>query len=340
MKKSFSTSSILTRLAFWLFLAVVVAVTATAMFSDFGRVVALFKTIEISWLPLIIASVLFNYLLRFGKWCFFLRIVEVRIPLRENLWVFFSAFTMVLSPGKIGELVKSFLLKARFNIAASKTAPVVMAERLTDLLGLMTLCFIGFTQFAFGGKTLLVVGLLLLAIIVLLTREKFWAMIDHLLARFKGLSRFRRPVKVIQESTRDLFSFKSLFIATLLSAVSWAGEGLALYLIFRAMNVEIPSLLLLSVFAHAFSSIVGALSFLPGGLLVTEGAMGMFFVYATIPDAQAISATFLIRAVTLWFAVILGTVVFLLGHTREDLAALQIVTSKKDSIEVADEAEV
>lgn len=89
------------------------------------------------------------------------------------------------------------------------------------------------------------------------------------------------------------------------------------------MGLELQNLLAVSLFAHAFSSIAGAISFLPGGLLVAEGSMGAFFVYAKVPDATAVSAIFLIRAVTLWFAVILGTVVFMLGYNQSDLQALQ-----------------
>ncbi len=325
MKKSFSTTGVLARLAFWLFLAAVVAITAVVMFSDSGKVLQLLGQINPGWLPLIIGSVLFNYLLRFIKWQFFLGQVGVKVPLKSNLWVFFSAFTMVLSPGKIGELVKSFLLRGRHAVPVAKTAPVVMAERVTDLLGLVILCLIGFSQFAFGGRTIFFAAALMVMSIIMITRPRLWQAIDRFFARFSALSRFRRPIMVIQSSTSDLFTLKSLFFTVPLSAISWAGEGLALYLIFRALNVDLPMLLLISVFAHAFSSIVGALSFLPGGLLVTEGALGMFFIYVNVADAQAVSATFLIRAVTLWFAVILGTAVFLLGHTRDDLAALAMI---------------
>lgn len=325
MKKTFAISTVLARLVFWLFLATVAAVTATVMFSDFGRVWQLLVSIEATWLPLIIAAVCFNYLLRFAKWCAFLHMVGVKIPLKDNLWVFFSSFTMVLSPGKIGELVKSFLLRGRFGVPVAQTAPVVMAERLTDLLGLICLCLIGFSQFAFGGRTIALVTIVIVLVIVLITREWFWRKLESLVGRFPGLKRLRPPIKIVQSSLKDLFSLKSLVFTTLLSAVSWAGEGVALFLIFKALEVDIAQLLMISIFAHAFSSIIGALSFLPGGLLVTEGTLGMFFVYVKIADAQAVSATFLIRAVTLWFAVLLGTTVFLLGHNRGDLEALQLV---------------
>ncbi len=327
MHKNFSIKTIFIRLGFWLGLVFILALTITALLSDSKKVARVISEIDLSFLPLVILAVLFNYLLRFLKWCYFLQVLKIKVPFWQNMWVFFSAFTMVLSPGKVGELVKSLLLKARFAVPVAKSAPVIMAERLTDLLGLLILCFIGLSQFAFGSEKLLIIAILLLLVIFLFTRKTFWSFWVGIIDRYQALASLRRPIKIIEDSTFDLLSFKSLLFTAPLSAASWAGEGVALYLIFKAMNVDMPGLLLLAIFAHAFSSIVGALSFLPGGLLATEGAMGMFFVYAQIAQAPAISATLLIRALTLWFAVILGTIVFVLGHTTRDLKALSFSQS-------------
>lgn len=325
MKNSFSVKAIVFRLSIWLFIALVAAITVVAMFSDYHKVVGLLLAVDPAWLLLIIASVLFNYLLRFFKWCFFLKVVGVSVPIRQNLWVFFAAFTMVLSPGKIGELVKSFLLKSRFDIPVSRTAPVVMAERLTDLLGLMVLCLIGSYQFSFKPETITALAFLFAAGIFLLTRKSFWLVLNRVVKKFAFLKGFLKPLKLIQDTFESLLTLKNLVVSVFVSAVSWAGEGFALYFIFQSLNVNVESLLLISIFAHAFSSVVGALSFLPGGLLVTEGAMGLFFVYVSIPQAQALSATFLIRSLTLWFAVVIGTIVFLAGHTKKDLQAIKLV---------------
>ncbi len=330
MKKEISLTPILFRLGIWLSLAAVLFVTAAAMFSDYRRVIELIGSVSPGWLGLIISSVLFNYALRFAKWKFFLGILGVKVPLKLNLWVFFSAFTMVLSPAKLGELVKSLLLKTRMGIPVATTAPIVMAERLTDLIGLLILCAIGFSRFTFGGHTLIVAATVLGVGILLVTRPGFWQAVDRLLSMHHRLIRFRNTARMIADSSRTLLTLKSLMISVPLSTVSWAGEGVALYLIFRAMGLEIDNLLAIAVFAHAFGSIAGALSFLPGGLLVTEGAMGMFFVFVSIPDAMAVSATFLIRALTLWFAVILGTMVFVAGHRRSDLQVLKFSAGSQE----------
>ncbi|MFW9806266.1 MAG: lysylphosphatidylglycerol synthase domain-containing protein, partial [Candidatus Thorarchaeota archaeon] len=68
-------------------------------------------------------------------------------------------------------------------------------------------------------------------------------------------------------------------------------------------------LLLQATFVHATASIIGAISFLPGGVgtyELTSVALITFLLGLTPADASA--ATILIRVVTLWFSVIVGFV--------------------------------
>lgn len=311
------------RFCIWAFLALVICVTVIALGSDYQKTLSLISSISPEYLSLIIISVLFNYALRFLKWQYYLKLLKICISLKLSLWVFFSAFTMVLSPGKLGELVKSLLLKSRADISVAETAPIVMAERVTDLLGMLLLCVIGFSQTSFGGRPILIVGALIITGTYAITTEWFWNLVIRLANRIKALEKLKDTFTMLQKSTQNLLSLKALAVTVPLSTLSWAGEGVALYLIFRSMGIDQPGLLGLSIFAHAFSSIAGAVSFLPGGLLITEGAMGALFIYAQIPNEPAVSATFIIRAVTLWFAVLLGTIIFAIGHQAKDLEDLK-----------------
>jgi uncharacterized protein (TIRG00374 family) len=312
--------AILKRLALYLFFALVLFATLFALLADLDKVKLLLFSIAPHWFPAIIGAVLFNYALRFLKWQYYLRLLHIDISRGDSLWIFFSSFTMVLSPGKLGEVIKSVFLKARYGLPMSRTAPIVMAERLTDLFGLLVLSAIGCSRFAYGGKVLAVIGAGLGVGLICITRPGFWQWWEqHILNRFAALHRLRGSFKILEESTGNLLALPAMVCTVPLSALSWAGEGVALFFIFRALGVEKPDLLGIALFAHAFSSIIGAFSFLPGGLLVTEGALSVFFLYVGIGREQAVSATFLIRALTLWFAVILGTIIFLLGRRPGDL---------------------
>ncbi len=305
----------LLRVGVWLFLVLVVALTVTALIADVGRVGAMVLAVSPGWLAAIVGAVCGNYALRFVKWAWFLRRLGLIVAWRDSVWIFFSAFTMVLSPGKLGELMKSLLLRSRYGFPVARTAPIVLAERLTDLLGLVVLGLLGSSRFTTGAGGLAVLGGLLFVGGLAITRPEFWRFLDRsVVGRFPRLARFRPSLRALEASSQHLLSLPSLAMMVPLSALSWAGEGVALYCIFRALGIELPELLGLSVFAHAVSSVLGALSFLPGGLGVTEGTLGGLFVYAGVGREAAISATLLIRAVTLWFAVFLGTGVYLLGR--------------------------
>ena len=64
----------------------------------------------------------------------------------------------------------------------------------------------------------------------------------------------------------------------------------------------------LAMAIYAATTIAGALSFLPGGLVVTEGAMTLLLLQSAdhMDQATAIDATLLIRIATLWLGLVVG----------------------------------
>ena len=92
--------------------------------------------------------------------------------------------------------------------------------------------------------------------------------------------------------------------------VSWLGEGIGFYLLLT--NLGLPpgrETLSNAVFILAFSTIIGAVTALPGGLGVAEVSIaGMLTLLVGMEASQAAAATLLIRLATLWFGVFLGFV--------------------------------
>lgn len=80
-----------------------------------------------------------------------------------------------------------------------------------------------------------------------------------------------------------------------------------MYLVFTGLGVEIG--LFESMFIFAFSSIVGVITMLPGGLGTAEGSMVGLAIMGGVEISKATAATLLIRFSTLWFGVIMGLVI-------------------------------
>jgi uncharacterized membrane protein YbhN (UPF0104 family) len=255
-------------------------------------------------LPLLLLASLINYALRWLKWEYYCRLLRVTLRPVESVVVFASGLLMTVSPGKLGEVLKSFLIRELHGIEVSRTAPIVMAERLTDVVGLVVLASLGASLLPYGWLILLgTLG----AVAGFICLVQFRPLALGLLGwaqRLPVLGRFANLLTLFYESSAQLLAWKTLLPTVALSVASWFFECLALYAIFIGLGLSFS--LLVATFAHAFASLAGALSMLPGGLGVTEGSITGLLVTLGAPRASAVAATLLIRAATLWFAVLLG----------------------------------
>jgi uncharacterized membrane protein YbhN (UPF0104 family) len=247
-----------------------------------------------------------NYFLRFLRWQYYLRRLEVRgVAATDSLLVFLSGFILTMTPGKVGEVFKSAVLGQTHGVPIARTAPIVVAERLTDLIGVVTLILLGSIGFASGlpwalaGAGAIVVGL------VLITWERPSA---TLLVWMDGHPRFRALAPKVREavaSLRLLAHPSALLWPMALSIVAWACEGIALWVILQGFHATAP--LLLSVFFYETASLAGALIPVPGGLGVVETMLREQLVrLGGVPASVATSSMILVRFATLWWAVAVG----------------------------------
>ncbi|HEV8674806.1 MAG TPA: lysylphosphatidylglycerol synthase transmembrane domain-containing protein [Methylomirabilota bacterium] len=262
-------------------------------------------------LTLVIAATLLNYALRFLKWHFYLRRLTVPLPVRQSLLVFLAGFTMAITPGKVGELLKAFLVRDLVGTALSRTASVVVAERLTDVAGLLVLSALGATALPHGGLVLATVAALLAAAWVLLQMPRLADALHGALLRGGRLARLAEPLRLFLGTGRTLLAPGPLALTVGLSIVSWFFECLAFSLVLQGLGLAMP--LQAATFLYAFAALAGALSMVPGGLGVTEGSLTGLLVAFGTPLPAAAAATLLIRAATLWFAVALGAMTLALA---------------------------
>jgi glycosyltransferase 2 family protein len=241
--------------------------------------------------PLALALTALNYLIRFWRWQLYLDRVDIAVPPERSFSIFVAGLTMTITPAKLGELIKSALLRRSFAVPVRRSAPAVLAERVTDATGVIVLAVAG------GAATRswppLVIALVAVAVAVFVARSS-------LLERFTVLG--EAPA-----AARALLSTPLLVGMTALSAVSWLFECIAAYVCVRGLRLDLSFPDTIVVFT--LGSLAGALSFLPGGLGVAEGSMTVLIrALGDVPKASAAAATLLIRLATLWFAVGLGLV--------------------------------
>jgi uncharacterized protein (TIRG00374 family) len=290
----------------WLLLFLAVGVAVTAGIALVGDLKELFLAggMDYRYLPLLLLLAPLNYCLRYVKWRYFLGKLGVFIPERENLIIFVAGLSMTLTPGKAGELLKCYLLREGWNIPVTTTAPVVVAERLTDGISMILLASVGAVYYSYGGAVLAATTGAVGLFVLLLQNPGLTLGLLQRVERIPLVGRLVPPLAEIQACFHRLLKPQSLLVAVLLGLISWAFEGLVLYLGVLALGARLS--LLQALFIVSFSAIVGALSFLPGGLVAVEGTILGLLYLAGLNPAVAGAATIITRFSTLWLGVALG----------------------------------
>jgi uncharacterized protein (TIRG00374 family) len=253
-----------------------------------------------------------NYLLRFLKWELALGWLEVRrdapgLTTWRSLVIYLAGLSMSVTPGKVGEVLRSLLLKSSDGIPFTRTAPVVVADRLTDLVALVILSLVGVSQFPQYVPVVVATAVLIVIAIVVLGSPRLLRACLAFAAKVPIVRRIAGRAEPLVDSTAVLLRVRGLVILSALSVVGWGLECVGFFLIlggFAGVEATLP----LCTFLWAAGTLVGALSLLPGGLGATETSL----VVATeqlvkgVTQPIALAATLLGRLATLWFGEIVG----------------------------------
>ncbi len=290
----------------------VAVMVGLGIYADFTEMARLLRAFRWALLPAIIGLTLINYLLRFSKWHFYLRQIGIsNLGWWADLRVFLGGFGFSLTPGKAGELVRLLWLKNLAGVHPAQTAPVAIAERLTDGIAMVILSLVGGLMYPQFTPAALAIGtVLVVAVIVIQIRPlALWAL--GVGEKLPLAARFIHHLHALYDNAYELLRLKNLLIAVTLGTAAWVSEGVALYLVLRGLDMPASvQLVELSVFILAFASVAGGASGVPGGLGVTEGGLtGMLQLLAGASENIAATATLLIRFATMWFGVVLGLLI-------------------------------
>jgi uncharacterized protein (TIRG00374 family) len=271
-------------------------------------------TFHWAWFPVLLVLSSFNYLLRFGKWQYYLGTLKVRVPRWDSFVIFMSGLALSITPSKVGEVGRSYFLKQGFGEPLAKTAPIVLADRLSDLVALVILCTAGAFSYHYGESVVWGVAVVVMGIFVVVTVRPLGHRVLGLMGRLPGLRSRVEHMETLYDSSATLLNVRRVLWPLVLSVLAWGMESFGFYLTLKGFGLQ--ESLGAAVFIYSFSTIVGAVTMLPGGLGATEGSLAGLLKLLNVSTATAALAAILIRAATLWFGVGVGVVFLLVAQKR------------------------
>jgi len=279
---------------------------------DYTRLRELFARLG----PVLVFSLLLlsclNFTLRTLRWHWFTRRLGFDVAARDSAVYYLAGFSMGVTPGRMGELIRLWMLRRDHGISYHRALPLLIADRVNDLLVIVVLALCAGLMIDAASLAYVVLALsLIVGANLLLRHPRFLlAAVDALYAATRRWRRLFAAARRTLRNGREMFSATNAALASAISIVAWFAECLAFYLLLSALDAGIG--IESATFIYTFATLLGALSFLPGGLGGFEATAVILLNARGVDMGTAVFATSVIRLTTLWFSVALGS--FLLSH--------------------------
>ena len=289
-----------------LVLVAVIGIYAVFLFvSDYNIISEKISNFKINYLPLILFFVSVSWIPLIIKWHLLLKNCEIDIPLKKSILVFFSGVAFEITPGQVGSLIKAQILKTSSNIPRTKTVPIIAVEKVYDLISAILASIIGIIILGIEPY-LIAIAILVLSVIFFfiyyrpaseiffkrITKTKFFSKYIDNLSEFHA---------IFQKST----NVKIATICILLGVTYWFIISTAAYYILLAFDINVLDYLTVLAI-YTTSILLGAISFIPAGIGITEGTIAGLLTLNGIDVSTALILSVMIRVLTLWYSIGVG----------------------------------
>lgn len=287
---------------------------AGIIITDIHVVVDASSRISFSVWCLLLLTSLVNYALRFVRWDMMLRIMEKQLPFWKHAIFYLAGFALSTTPGKAGEAIRSVYL-TRYHVKVEESVSVLFVERFMDLISITLLAILASSALTNSGIVYVVSVMMILGLVgVVVSPIPRWVQKRWIDGRSMTLLRsFGQKIIHLLQISHALLTHKIFLYGNLIGLIAWASEGIGFYILCQVLGFDISFTMAMGIYGA--SMLIGALSFLPGGIGTTEAAMAAMLIGLGVSPPEAVIATIICRLVTLWFAVILGLMA-LGGATR------------------------
>lgn len=281
-----------------------------AMATGWEETLAAFKVLNAPEILVLLALSLVNYFLRAMRWHIFANRLGLQTGLLQNTRHFLGGFAMSVTPGRVGELVRMRWLRRETGWSFERTAPLVLVDRAADLAAMAVLLALALALSTSGMTGGLPVVILAIAAAIFVTRPNLLRLagdIGHVSTR----RAFPRLFVRVRRAAKSLGAFHGpglLAVAGTLGVVGWMAEAYAFHLLLVWLGADIEIWSAVGIFI--FATLAGGLTGAPGGLGGAEAAMVALLLLDGVPLEIAVPATLVIRVTTLWFAILIGILVF------------------------------
>ena len=246
--------------------------------SDVNSILDEFSNFKFEYMPIIITFIVLGYVSLILRWNLLLKKSDIHIPTKSSILIFMGGVSLSIIPGKAGELIKSELLKIKFDVPRSKSISIILVEQVYNGIGLTITSLFGLYYFNLGLYVTIGFSVLVVLVVLILSSKRLLQKFSKIFSKIKFLSKFTENIAESQQITNNLITGKFVIKIITLSTMFWIFISSAVYFIIVAFGIEIFEIFGIWTM-YTNSIMLGFVSFLPLGIGVVEGSFAGFMTY-------------------------------------------------------------
>lgn len=275
------------------------------IFSDIEKIYDKVIDFKIEFLPIILVLSPLAWFLVYIRWYLLLQNLDIKIPHKDNFLIFLGSAALGITPGKVGELLKSQFFKEKFDVERTKTVPLIFIEKFYDIISAVIISFFGIWYFQEAAYIIIGATASIVILSILISSQSTFNKAVRVFGKFSFTKKFLDPLSESYVYIRKSLSWKIAILSISLSIGYWLIVSLIVYFVMLALSID-PLDFGVLIITYTSSLILGAVSFLPGGIGVTEGTLVGLFSLQNIEISTAVVLVVFIRIFILWYSVIVG----------------------------------
>lgn len=275
-------------------------------YSDINKIILVLNQIQFERYIAILSLTVLTLLLQGWKYKILLSKLDINLNFKDSFLIHTAGLAMLITPGSSGLILSNLILKKRTGRSISSTMPSFIYEAWLDIVVLTTI--IGILLYwsnSIASQIVFVIGFILVGFIFFVFKNSIGLdLLNKILLKTRILKKFIINADEFEESTKKLTSSKTtlqlLFISTLTKLIPM----IAVYFVFELFSLNLDFFNTSQIFLT--SQIIGILSFVPGGVIITETGLLGLIMKEGVEFSVATMLVLLLRIMTFWFPIFLG----------------------------------
>ena len=277
------------------------------IFSDLKIILEQILNFQFEFIPIIFSLMGLQFLFLGLKFHRLLKQLSIEIPVKTSIMIFISGLSLIATPGGMGTAIKSQILKNKFQIPVSTTLPLIYVERFTELLGIiMILAILLIFNIFYQSLLAIMLGSILIFFMYIFSSNSIiLKSVRSIFLKIKKIEKFSKNLDESKKSFSLLLKITPFSESLMWSILAKTSQLFAVYFIFLSFNLDLG--VILSGQIYYTSLVLGSISFIPSGLIITESTM-LQFLTENIDFSLAVTVMVFTRLITTWLGTILGII--------------------------------